>query len=330
MSLNRRRIDFAGPEGANPLGFLTSLGTLRVLTMIEPDAAWRLGWGVESGSWRPFLDSTQSGIETRELCASLAEWLAEPPQLPLMDEECLGDNLTIAPSRYRDLARHFYQSAMEGAMEGQIALAFLAAFGSDAAHQPYSKDRTLMQDTALRTMSGAGHQHFIRFMRDIIANTNVGHLYSTLFERWAYRDDGRGMNLRWDPLDDRRYAMRWKNPSSDAAVSMRGANRLAIEALPLFSTAPQGMHLATTGFRRRGGTYWYWPLWTSALELEVIRSTLQIAAVSDFSDPASQAELKQRGIATIYRTERITVGKFRNFTPPVAVGTYGEDRGSAG
>lgn len=319
MSSCACRIDLIGPEGSNPLGFLTALGTLRVLTLIKPEAAWKLGWGVESGGWRPFLESSESDLEPQGLCDLLADWLAEPPQAALLHQECLGDNLTIAPSRFSAIAQHFLRRIVEDASDGQVAVDFLAAFGTDAAHQPHSKDRSLMQDTALRTMSGAGHQHFIKFMREIIANTDAGHLHSTLFEPWAYRDEGRGMNLRWDPIDDRRYAMRWKNPSSDAAVSMRGANRLAIEALPLFPTAPQGNDLATTGFRRHRGTFWSWPVWTSALELEVVRSALQITAVSDLSREAPQADLKRRGIAAVYRSERITVGKFRNFTPAVAV-----------
>ncbi len=169
-----------------------------------------------------------------------------------------------------------------------------------------------MQDTALRTMSGAGHQHFVEFLVNIIRNTESSHLYSTLFEFWRYDDEGRGANLRWDPIDDRRYAMRWKNPSADAARSMRGANRLAIEAIPFFVTAPMGGRLETTGFRTRKGTFWFWPIWEPAIDAQAVITLLQLAAVSSGTLDGS---LVSRGIKVVYRSQRITVGKFRNFTP---------------
>ena len=175
-----------------------------------------------------------------------------------------------------------------------------------------------MQDTDLRTMSGAGHQHFIKFMREIINNTTSQHLHETLFQNWKYGDEGRGMNLRWDPIDDRRYAMRWKNPSSDPAATMRGANRLAIEAMPLFPTAPMGAELQTTGFRSKRGCFWSWPVWDCELELPVIQSLLQLAMLTDLDLREQMPEARHAGIAAVFKSQRITIGKFRNFTPAKA------------
>jgi hypothetical protein len=304
-----------GIDGSNPLGFLAALGTLRALTMIYPDASVCMRWKVYGGAWRPVVEAKGIGWSPEKTSDRLSEWLAAPPQMPLLESEDLGDNLTISPTTFRWFGRHFLSEADNGNPHALAALAFLAAFGTDASHQPHSKDRKLMQDTALRTMSGAGHQHFIKFMRAIIANTSALHIRRTLFERWTYEDEGRGLNLRWDPIDDRRYAMRWKNPSSDAAVSMRGANRLAIEGLPLLVTAPSGNDLETTGFRFRRGTFWSWPIWEDPIDLEVVRTTLQIAAVSNLKEDTDFAELSAIGIKTIYRSQRITIGKFRNFTP---------------
>ncbi|WP_417736102.1 hypothetical protein [Rosistilla oblonga] len=313
--LDRSKLEMVGIDGANPLGFLAALGTLRALSIIYPDDQVQLAWKVIDGAWRPILSVAHDQLSPETLCGDLAECLASPPQMPLLESDELGDNLTIAPETFRWLGNRFLDEANRGDRHALASLDFLAAFGTDAAHQPHSKDRKLMQDTALRTMSGAGHQHFIKFMRAIIENTTADHLRRTLFNRWTYEDEGRGTNLRWDPIDDRRYAMRWKNPSSDAAVTMRGANRLAIEALPLFATAPIARQLETTGFRVRRGAFWSWPIWDQPLNLDVVRSTLQIAAISDLDTATKDNNLSALGIQTIYRSQRITVDKFRNFTP---------------
>ncbi|MCA9185426.1 MAG: hypothetical protein R3E01_06925 [Pirellulaceae bacterium] len=324
----------SGLDGSNPLAFLAALGTARVLSMVYSVESIRLGWQLAAGTWRPvisFADLTSVGddrvngdskfdefeLEPATLCETMADWLSSPPQLSLLESQDLGDNLTISPEAFRTLASEQLDRACEGDASSNIALAFLAAFGTDAVHQPHSKDRSLMQDTALRTMSGAGHQHFIKFMREIIANTTSTHLYSSLFQRWTYEDDGRGMNLRWDPIDDRRYALRWKNPSSDPPTTMRGANRLAIEALPLFPTAPIGNSLQTTGFRSANGTFFCWPIWDSELTLPVVQFLLQ-RTQSETGDNAS-AERRAFGICAKYRSQRITIGKFRNFTPGTSV-----------
>ncbi len=308
-----------GIDGSNPLGFLAALGTHRALALAFPGATIEMNWQVHEGAWRPSLVTKGIDLTSDSLCSNLAQWLGEPPQLPLFESEELGDNLTIAPQTFRFLALKYLRDAEAGDANANAALEFLAAFGTDAAHQPHSKDRKLMQDTALRTMSGAGHQHFIKFMRAIIENTTAEHLRRTLFERWTYDDEGRGLNLRWDPIDDRRYAMRWKNPSADASVSMRGANRLAIEGLPMLASAPSGNDLATTGFRFRRGAFWSWPIWEDPIDVAVVRSVLQRSETSDLSDDADLTELPAIGIATVFRSQRITVGKFRNFTPAQAV-----------
>ncbi len=101
---------------------------------------------------------------------------------------------------------------------------------------------------------------------------------------------------------------------------MLGANRLAIEGLPLLPTIPVGRTLRTTGFTRdrKGRTYWNWPIWSGALSLDVVRSLMALPQVQKLpqvqSDPGPE-ELRNRGIVQIFRSCRLTVGKFRCFTP---------------
>jgi hypothetical protein len=166
-------------------------------------------------------------------------------------------------------------------------------------------------------MSGAGHQHFLKFIRELVSQTDAEHLRRTLFLKWDYADEGRGMNLRWDPLDDRRYALRWEDPSSDPMKTMRGANRLAIEAMPMLPTMPTTKRLATTAFEGKGarGTFFVWPIWNRPLSMECLRSVLGL--VTHLKDDG--AVCARLNIAVIFTSARITTGKFRNFTPSAPV-----------
>ena len=91
--------------------------------------------------------------------------------------------------------------------------------------------------------------------------------------------------------------------------TMRGANRMAIEALPLFPTAPRSRRIRTTGFREGdNGTEVWWSIWTDALELDTVASLL-----------AMGGGRVMPGVAQVYRAARFTEGKYRNFSPSKAV-----------
>lgn len=99
---------------------------------------------------------------------------------------------------------------------------------------------------------------------------------------------------------------------------MRGANRLAIEALPLLPTMPTDGRLATTAFQGSGarGTFFTWPIWNVPLGVAVVASLLfRASELTDRSDLRSPL-----GIVALYTSARITTGKFRNFTPAAPVG----------
>ena len=79
-----------------------------------------------------------------------------------------------------------------------------------------------MTDTAFRTMSGAGHQHFLGFMRELAVHTTADQLRRALLSRWDYADSR--PSLRWDPADYRPHALRADDPSTDPIKTMRGAD----------------------------------------------------------------------------------------------------------
>lgn len=297
-----------GLDGANPLAFLAALGTLRVLTLASHDSKQpRMAWRVERGGWRPLLTDTPAADERKlsELVFYACKRFEPAEHLPK------SDDLNVSAQDYRAYA----EFAADAASRGEFTPAeFAAALACDAI---VNGDGTV-QDTALRTMSGAGHQHFLRIMRNLIAQTSESHLYKVLFASWRYDDPVRNMTLRWDPSDDSRYALRWSDPSGDRERQYRGAmwgaNRLAIEGLPLLPVMPTLRQLKTVGFRTAGarGTFWTWPIWETPIALDSLRSLLALNELQ--SDPPPREILRARGIIEIFRSQRLTVGKFRNFT----------------
>ena len=128
--------------------------------------------------------------------------------------------------------------------------------------------------------------------------------------------------LRWDPFDDRRYAYRSDNPAASRAFpiyTVRGANRLAVEALRCFPTAPQGSRLATAGFAPLGPRLaepakvsLRWPTWRVFLGLATVKSLLVHPAL--WQDPLPTDGLSAMGVEEVFECQRRTEGYVRNFT----------------
>jgi hypothetical protein len=111
--------------------------------------------------------------------------------------------------------------------------------------------------------------------------------------------------------------LRWDEPSKDPVRTVRGANLLAIAALPFFQVAPiSSTTVATTGFSGRGSrdTFFTWPIWSAWLSPDVASSILNHTALQPRNERFID-ELKSFGVPAVYRSQRITLGKFRNFTP---------------
>lgn len=295
-----------GLNGANPLAFLAALGTLRVINehnTVSP-SDWRMLWEQNQGYWSPVISGdiplTKEGL--------IQIIISKPKKM---------ENHPVKLFPYDDLkisCEDFYHVALDAQHKATLTdhqyADFISAFGCESL--PVSEKNTNIQDTALRTMSGSGHQHFIGFMRELVENTKSEHLQSSLFEAWQYSDPK--PSLRWDPFDDRRYALRWNEPAGDPIRTMRGANRLAIEALPLFPTSPIERKLHTTGFSqsRNKDVLFTWPIWGIPLSINAVRSLISL---NELQEPLpSRESLLARGVIEIYRSQRITNGKYRNFT----------------
>ena len=295
-----------GLDGSNPLGFLAAVGTLRTASLADPEADWRIKWLVQDGVWTPAVltDRPASADALVDLLYSRLRWKSTP-------EFDFSKNLNVKPETFRDEAAAAQSQARQ---HDRRRADFITAFGCELCK---TKDGKSIQDTALRTMSGAGHQHFLGTMKQLSQKTGKHDLHSSLFERWSYSDDKLGM--RWDPEEDRRYALRWDNPSDGGGVrTVRGANRLAIEALPMLPTAPGERELQTTGFSMQDRAVSFtWPIWQVAVSVDVARSLL---ALPELQRPEpSRVHLNARGVVEVYRSQRITVGKYRNFTQALPI-----------
>jgi hypothetical protein len=292
------RTELTGLDGSNLLAYLAALGTLRVLTLAEPTADVRMEW-VDRATWAPVVCHS-SAASSEELLALLEPLVCGEDTISAAWK--IGNDLTFSCADFGKVMR----DSLDGARDGERAtLDFLSAFGADVYGTGPKKE--LMADTAFRTMSGAGHQHFLGFMRELAANTEREHLRRALFAEWGYLD-GRP-SLRWDPADYRPHALRATDPSGDPIKTMRGANRLAVEALPLFPTSVVGRRVRTVAFRDGdNGAEVLWPIWTDRLELASVASLL-----------ASSIEERRPGVAQVFRAFRFTEGKYRNFSPSEAL-----------
>lgn len=291
-----------GLDGSNPLGFLAAIGTLRAVAEADPATAPHMHWTARYGTWVPALSGTRA-LAAEELIELLAVTLRRR-STPEFD---FAQDLNVSSATYLAVTTEAQRRA---AIQERGYADFVASFGCEAI---LTSDRKSIQDTALRTMSGAGHQHFLGTMKDLVAKTYDNHLRRSLFEAWDYADDKLG--LRWDPEEDRRYALRWDNPSADTVRTMRGANRLAMEALPLLPTAPRNRQLETTGFSRRDrAVLLTWPIWRTALSVDIVRSLLALPEIQ--KPEPDRSSLSAMGIVEVYRSQRITVGKYRNFSRP--------------
>lgn len=298
-------IELIGLDGGNLLAYLAALGALRVLTLAEPEAEVRMSW-VDRGWWTPVVHHSRISSGEELVGALESRVCGESSINPAWE---IGGDLTLTQAEF---SRHLYAQASEARPSQREGADFLAAFGSDVLGIGTKKEQ--MSDTEFRTMSGAGHQHFLGFMKELARGTGPGHLSRALLEAWDYSDER--PSLRWDSADYRPHALRAEDPSGDPVKTMRGANRLAIEALPLFPTAPMGRQIRTVAFDDRdGGTGIAWPIWIEPLNLGTVSSLLASKEVREADRPV----MAHRGIVQVFRARRFTEGKYRNFSPARAV-----------
>jgi CRISPR-associated endonuclease/helicase Cas3 len=291
-----------GLDGSNPLGFLAALGTLRVLA-----PTYSMAWTPIGGTWVPKLlcdEGTAPGEETvlAQIQSNLADDISGHP--------CHLIGLLQTDDR-TERRRLFIEQCSLADLQNRDLIDMLAAVASDA-----------VPSAAINQLQTARRDYFLLNLREVIARTEAEDLRRSLFQPWDYADPLDKQSLHLDPSEDRRHAYQWNQPSGDPhrklSGGMLGANRLAIEAFPLFTSIPEDDSLRTLGFTgtRSTNTRWTWPLWDVPAALLVVRSLMASPELqAETFDPDRKTALHRRGIVAAFRTNRILVGKTPNFTP---------------
>jgi hypothetical protein len=248
------------------------------------------------------------------------QWLDALKEAVPRRELALGKRIDCTCDEYREHADNFLEGAGCATRE---TLDFLAAFGSDACRSKSKANPREIEPTPFCFIRGSGQQFFLDTVRQLMEHVTCEAVRRTLFEAWAYRDEK--FSMRWDPAEDRRYALMDRDPTASDNKSMTEwmANLLAYRALQLFPSAPGRRGLSTTGWAVSDGEdlTFTWPMWEFAGSPDTIRSLLQLQE-SHNAKPSARI-VRARGIAMLYRSKRVKVGSGANyklnFTPAVAV-----------
>jgi CRISPR-associated endonuclease/helicase Cas3 len=299
-----------GLDGSNPLGFLAALGLLRVLDSPTSLEGLRMSWRPFGGTWIPAIHHVSENMPdegaildslSRRLAGNIKDHPAE-----------LLTQLSAASEDQLD-RRSIMQSVVEGT--DTTLMDWNAAIASDfAAPEAISQLQTTRRD------------YFYGNLASVIGRTKLDDLRRAIFQPWDYGDALDNQSLHLDPSEDRRHAYQWNKPAGDpdrkTRGGMLGANRLALEAIPLFPSFPEDDALRTVGFTgtRSTNTRWTWPIWSVALSLPVIRSLLASSFLQGaIFDADGIASLRAQGIVAVFRSSRILVEKTPNFAPAKCV-----------
>jgi len=126
------------------------------------------------------------------------------------------------------------------------------------------------------------------------------------------------LSMRWDPIEDRRYAYMWNDPGkrTNRPKTNWALNLLAYQALQMLPCVPTQHGLRTAGWSNKKVKAWTWPIWNFPMTAILIRSLLCCAALNN--EEINRESLFALGVIGVYRSDRIQGAKnspFKNFTP---------------
>lgn len=248
----------------------------------------------------------------QELERTREGWLQALAAAVPRPELALGKRIDCAEHEYREHATAFLRAS--SGHGDRDALDLLAAFGSDGCTQQKSD---AIEPTPFQFITGSGHQFFLETARQLIEKMSPVRVREALFGSWAYKDEG--LSMRWDPAEDRRYALMDTNPGPLGAYTVWMANLLAYRSLALFSASAQRSGLAVTGWTTLDDEPTFtWPIWEFPASVDTIRSLLQLRELT--APRPDGPALRARGVAAVFRARRIrfppTGSNYKlNFTP---------------
>jgi len=232
--------------------------------------------------------------------AKRGEWLVALKDAVPRPELALGARIDCTAGEYRKHAAEFTKGSDSASRE---AIQYLAAFGSDACLDEGKGDLQgrKIEATPFCFIRGSGNQNFLDTVRRLLSEVTVERVVQTLFEPWAYRDER--LSMRWDPGEDKRYALTDVKPADEGALTVWMANLLAYRSLALFPCAPTRRGLGTTAWAHvEDERAFTWPLWEFAAAPDTVRTMLQLRELRQAR--LDRAALDGRGIAAVFRARR--------------------------
>ena len=313
-----REVELTGLDGSNPLAFLAAVGVLQCLTALSrrpgrPD--WlggevKLSWGYSRtplGAVLHLAGSPTPGDVATYLAGALPTGLSGHPAEPA---------IVLMERKDGDPARLFHDLRHAAGLCGRESSDWAVALHAD------------LLSGATSQLLMARRDYFPDNVRSVMRLTKAEHIERALFRRWDYSDPLDNRSLHWEPSEDRRHAYQWHQPNGDPTRGTRGgmlgANRLALEAWPLFLSVPQlrAGKLLTRGFTgdKRDNTFWTWPVWSCPVDLDTVASLLALPELQKFNPkPPKSSVLKAYRVFAAFRSQRILVGKTPNLTPATSV-----------
>lgn len=261
-------------------------------------------WIRLGGAWRPAI---QTASDTSE------EQIVESVDLAMLRERLEHPCRFIDYKNNNIEAVRFYRTVLNGMPFDVRDSYWIASLTSDI----HPDAKSPLQLTRSDNFEGNLDQ--------VLRNTTREHIRKSIFETWRYDDALSGQSLHLEPTEDRRHAYQWNEPSGDPNRNKEGnnlgANRLAVEAFPLFMGLPSNnpSRLLMTGWTgvRSDDATWSWPIWDAWITLSVLPSLLGLSELQD--EKVRSESLRARGVCSVYRSRRILVGKTPNLTPARAI-----------
>jgi len=229
------------------------------------------------------------------------EWLVALRDAVQRPELALGARIDSTAEEYRNHAKEFIDVADSPSLE---AIQYLAAFGSDACLEDGKGNlqEQKIEATPFCFIRGSGNQNFLDTVRKLLTKVTMGRVAQVLFEPWTYRDEK--LSMRWDPGEDKRYALTDNRPADEGALTVWMANLLAYRSLALFSCAPTRYGLGTTAWAEvEGERVFTWPLWDFAASPDMVCTLLQLRELREAQ--LNRPAITGRGLAAVFRARRI-------------------------
>lgn len=230
-----------------------------------------------------------------------SKWLKALTVAVPSPELALGKRPDCTFDEFREHARSMLANTT---YSDRLAIDMLSAFGSDAC---LTNDSKVIETTPFCFIKGSGNQWFLDTAKQLMTHVTQERIRRTLFEPWQYQDEK--LSMRWDPSEDKQYALTDVKPADEGTRTEWMANLLAYRALTLFPCAPTRRGLGTLGWRTTAGRemLFTWPIWDFPASVGLIQLCVSLAQIT----PA--ADLRERGIVAVYYARRVKVGKGANF-----------------